>query len=313
MNSGKVFILTEGGKNIGFGHVTRCIALYQALEERGIESELIINSDDTVRDLLKYKNYRLLNWLKQKPKFFKSVKNARIIIIDSYLAGISIYKTLADTANLPIYIDDTKRLTYPRGIVVNGSIYAERLHYPKGEEKTYLLGIKYIPLRKVFWDAPKKVINKNISNILITFGGMKNPVLASGLMRYLKNEFNFKFTTVDNAKRTDAARMRDLMMRSDVCISGGGQTTYELARCGVPAIGVSFADNQLLNLRGWVKEGCLKFAGWHNDKNLFKKIKDALKILDYEKRVEMSLIGQKLVDGKGANRFARKVLSLNGV
>lgn len=30
----KVFILTEGGKDIGFGHITRCLSLYHAFEER---------------------------------------------------------------------------------------------------------------------------------------------------------------------------------------------------------------------------------------------------------------------------------------
>ena len=30
----KGFILTEGSRNIGFGHVTRCLSLYQAFEER---------------------------------------------------------------------------------------------------------------------------------------------------------------------------------------------------------------------------------------------------------------------------------------
>ena len=40
----KVFIITEGSKNIGFGHITRCISLYQAFEERGIIPEFIINN-----------------------------------------------------------------------------------------------------------------------------------------------------------------------------------------------------------------------------------------------------------------------------
>jgi len=40
----KVFIITEGSKNIGFGHITRCISLYQVFEERGILPEFIINN-----------------------------------------------------------------------------------------------------------------------------------------------------------------------------------------------------------------------------------------------------------------------------
>ena len=40
----KVFIITEGGKNIGFGHITRCLSLYQAFEEKGILPKFIINN-----------------------------------------------------------------------------------------------------------------------------------------------------------------------------------------------------------------------------------------------------------------------------
>ena len=31
----KLLILTEGGENIGFGHVSRCLSLCQAFEARG--------------------------------------------------------------------------------------------------------------------------------------------------------------------------------------------------------------------------------------------------------------------------------------
>ena len=49
----KVVIVTEGGKDIGFGHITRCISLYQAFEERGIIPEFIVSGDTTVASLLK--------------------------------------------------------------------------------------------------------------------------------------------------------------------------------------------------------------------------------------------------------------------
>jgi hypothetical protein len=42
-----VLILTEGGKNTGFGHIIRCISIYQAFEECGINPVLIINGDES--------------------------------------------------------------------------------------------------------------------------------------------------------------------------------------------------------------------------------------------------------------------------
>ena len=68
----RTFILTEGGKDIGFGHLTRCISLYQAFEEREVVPEFIVNGDDTVLDLLKGKKYQIFNWLEERNKLFNS-------------------------------------------------------------------------------------------------------------------------------------------------------------------------------------------------------------------------------------------------
>ena len=43
-----VFIITEGGKNIGFGQITRCLSLYQTFKERGIKPKFIINGDSDI-------------------------------------------------------------------------------------------------------------------------------------------------------------------------------------------------------------------------------------------------------------------------
>jgi len=88
----KVFILTEGGKNIGFGHITRCTALYQAFEERGIIPKFIVNGDDSVFDLLADKNYEIFDWIDEKERLLELIQNVDIAIIDSYLADISIYQ-----------------------------------------------------------------------------------------------------------------------------------------------------------------------------------------------------------------------------
>ena len=60
----KVVILTEGGADIGFGHITRCLSLYQAFEEKGIVSEMIINGDGSVLGLLRNSNYQIFDWVK---------------------------------------------------------------------------------------------------------------------------------------------------------------------------------------------------------------------------------------------------------
>ncbi len=42
----KVIVFTEGGRNYGYGHVSRCKALCEAFIETGVTPDLIINGDE---------------------------------------------------------------------------------------------------------------------------------------------------------------------------------------------------------------------------------------------------------------------------
>jgi spore coat polysaccharide biosynthesis predicted glycosyltransferase SpsG len=303
----KVLILTEAGKSIGFGHLTRCIGLYQGFKEKGVDVEIVVNADSSVDFLLKGIKYKKFDWLRKMEDTFKSLKKVDIVIIDSYLADFDFYKEVSEIVKIPVYIDDYKRLDYPRGIVINPSIYGDKLDYPKKEGVRYLLGKKYIILRKKFWNVPKKKINKHIKNVLITFGGTNQQDLAKTIARYLEDKFSFNISIVDPNKNFTAKDMLKLMLEADICISGGGQTTYELARVGVPTIGICFAENQLNNLKYGEKEGYLKFIGWYDDKSLLIKIVNGVKSLNFYKLVHMSRSGRKSVDGKGVLRILKYI------
>lgn len=325
----KVFIITEGSKNMGFGHITRCLSLYQAFEEKGILPEFIINGDNNIEYLLKNVNYQIFNWLDEKNKLFAILKDADIAIIDSYLADISFYNALSDLVKIPVYIDDNKRLGYPNGIVVNGNIHAEKLNYLKRDGLTYLLGTKYTPLRKEFWEVPEKKIKEKIESIMVTFGGDDAKNMTPKIMNLLNKEYptlkkniiiGKAFHNIEKIKKeidkntnliyySDAGKIRDIMLESDIDISAGGQTLHELARIGVPTIGVCVADNQLESIKKWDKIGFLEYAGLYNEDNIITEINKLLKNLESIKiRESKSKIGRKFIDGKGSIRIIKILL-----
>ena len=326
----KVFIITEGSKNTGFGHITRCLSLYQAFEERGILPKFIINGDNNIEYLLKDVKYQIFNWLNERGKLFKTIKDADIAIIDSYLADISVYNTLSELVKLPVYIDDNKRLDYPKGIVLNGNIHAEELNYPKKDGITYLLGTKYTPLRKEFWEVPEKKIKEKIESIMVAFGGDDAKNMTPKILAFLKDKYpnliknviiGRSFQNIDEIKKysdkntnliyyPDAEKMKEIMLESDIAISACGQTLNELASVGVPTIGVCIAENQLENVKGWKKIGFLKYCGlWKNDRLLKNIIDSKDNIEDKIQRKKMFEIGKDLLDGRGAKRLIRKFSS----
>lgn len=325
----KVFIITEGIKNTGFGHITRCLSLYQAFEERGIKPKFIINGDNDIECLLKDVNYQIFNWLDEGNKLFETVKDTDIAIIDSYLADISVYDTLSELVKLSVYIDDNERLNYPKGIVVNGSIYAEELNYPRKDGVIYLLGTKYTPLRKEFWEVPEKKIKEKIESIMITFGGDDAKNMTPKILAFLNDEYpnsiknviiGRAFQNVDEIKKytdkntnliyyPDAEKMKRIMLESDIAISACGQTLNELASIRVPTIGVCIVENQLGNVKGWKKIGFLEYAGWHNKNNILEKIKNLMEYLEAaEIRKKKIKITKKSIDGKGSLKIIDRII-----
>ena len=321
--------MTEGGLKIGFGHITRCISLCQAFKEQNILPQFVVNGDNIMRELLK-ENSLIFDWLKEKERLLKIVSDSEIVIIDSYLADISLYEQISCLTKVPVYIDDIKRLDYPRGIVVNGGIFAEELSYNEINGALFLLGTRYSLLRKPFWNIKGKKINKEIKSVVVTFGGCDDNNMTPNVLKFLNEEYphfiknvvigrgfrnikeiqEFKDKNVNLVYYPDAEEMKGLMLESDIAISAGGYTLYELARTGVPTVGVCMCGNQVKNLKGWHEKGFVEYAGWYEDEDLLSKVYAAFKLLScYDIRAERSQIGTEFVDGKGAERVLSALLN----
>jgi UDP-2,4-diacetamido-2,4,6-trideoxy-beta-L-altropyranose hydrolase len=326
----RVLIITEGGREKGYGHITRCASLYEAFEERGFHPEFVINGDESVKELLVDKRYSILHWAEKQNEAFRLMDNVDVAVIDSYLESYDFYKRVSDIVGLAVYIDDFKRLDYPRGMVVNGTIFAEEIDDPKCEDITYLLGNDYILLRQAFWHVPEKEIKENVEVILITLGGNDMRDMAPRILRLLIDGYpkiekkiiigrgakNIEKIEKVKDKNThliysaEAGEMRKTMLACDAAISAGGQTLNELARVGVPTIALAVADNQKNNIRGWQRAGFIEYVGWWNDRECLDKIEKALTSLAPKSvRQRMAGIGRARVDGCGPRRVVQRILA----
>ena len=325
----KVVIITEGGSKIGFGHIARCQALFQALKKRRINAEMIVDGDKSVKNILENCSYRIIKWQKNNEAFFKIVRNSDISIIDSYLANFRLYKIISSLSNISVYFDDFYRLDYPKGIVVNGCPSANRLKY-RTNGSMFLMGNKYLSLRSDFWNVPKKIVSKNVNNVMISFGGDDIRNMIPRILKILTKEHaNLKkiviigraFKNLNSIKAVadrntklvyypGSKKMRKIMLKASVAISAGGQTLYELARIGVPTIGVCVGVDQNFNLKALEKKGIIEYAGSCREKKVFLNILLCLKRLNtLESRLRISCKAKKLIDGKGAIRIADIIIS----
>jgi len=323
MGDFKVLILTEGGPNIGFGHLTRCNSIAEALVRRGASVLMVIHSDKLTVEHFCSHPFVILNWVDEPDLIWPLITDQNLVIIDSYLASRSFYQRVSERVPMAAYLDDDNRMAYPKGVVINGSLAPEQLGYLNSSNLNYLVGWKYILLRHEFWPPSSFTINNEIRNVMLTLGGDDFRDLTPRLLQAINRRYptihkrvvithlfkNFNgIQSLGDAftewvVEPDAGRMRLLMENCDLAISAGGQTLYELARIGLPTLVVRIADNQLSNIEGFVQKGAVGFVGAWDDPGLLHGLEQKLSLFEnVEMRTQASRISQSCVDGEGVFR-----------
>jgi len=327
----EVVFFTEGGKEAGLGHISRCVALFDALSGQGIASQMVVDGDDSVAYVLGERPFTVSGWNRDSDAAASMACGAGMAVVDSYRAPLGVYAALSHAVGLPVYFDDDLRLDYPPGVVVNGSIQAPGMGYPAKEGVTYLLGPRFIPLRSAFRDVLPRKTRDGIGTIMITFGGddvrdLTPVVLGVLVKRYpevrkkvivgkgFRNEERIRACADAETALViapDDRAMAEAMLDSDICVTAAGQTLYELARTGTPVVVVGVAENQAFNISGWIDGGLIRFAGWWHEPGLGGKIAEYIDALrDPQARSAMSAAGQATVDGRGSERLAETLCGM---
>ncbi|MCB9362107.1 hypothetical protein H6504_01605 [Candidatus Woesearchaeota archaeon] len=298
----KVAFLTEGGTSYGGGHLVRCHALSEAFVERGIECTIYVQGDSTLVADVERKDWR------EDTQFLSTIGAAYdIVVMDSYHATAAMYALVKMQGTRLVVFDDLHRLDYGADYIINASPAA------RYDEKGFY-GPSYATLRKEFWDVPQKEISE-MQRILVTIGNIDPDGRLKEIMSQLPAvktdvvvgpDFPFvpKGEHISVHTKLSAGEMRKLMADADICVSACGQTLYELARCGVPTIGVGLFDNQKDLVKGFLEAGFITFAGWYTDFT----VADAVREMTPAKRRKASQIGQHLVDGQGCRRIVDGLL-----
>lgn len=275
----RCLIFTEAGENYGFGHLTRCIALYDELNFRGVDTKLIVKGDSSVGKAAKSRNLILDDWYSNWESYLENMK-AEIVysIIDSYHAGFSVYKNISEKSVQAIYIDDMNRMKYPAGIIVNPCLKGID-GYQIGEDQKLLSGSNYIILRQAFTKPITQRTPRNeIKKILVSLGGSDIRNLTPLVMKCLIEtvDSNVEISIIigsgfQNIKEIESCaedadqrislcydlldwEMRELMIHCDLAITAAGQTVNELIATQTPFICIKIIDNQEENIRGLMEK-----------------------------------------------------------
>jgi UDP-2,4-diacetamido-2,4,6-trideoxy-beta-L-altropyranose hydrolase len=321
-----VYILTEGGNKKGFGHITRCLSLIQAFNKKNIFPTFYIDGDNKIESFVSYRKTIFSNWIHDEEKILSLITSSDIVIIDSYHASQKFYDKISQKAKAGVYFDDYERISYPKGIVIRAGILSET-HISKPKSQTlFLEGHEYIPLRQEFSLVPKKKIRVEIQTILLTFGGADKTNMTATTLHSIQEKYKVhvivgigynkkeELVQLKNNKTKlyfspSAEEIKKLMLNSDIAISAGGQTLFELIRVGIPIIAIATADNQVNNIASLISANIIAYAGTYNDSSLKNALETKIAYFKSHKtRQKHSDLGRKYIDGLGSKRIVEEIL-----
>ena len=323
--SANIAIRVDGNSEIGFGHLMRMKALAREFSKLG--AEVIFLS----RDPENIEGYRVLQLDRQtgdeEDLLVEEMlidMQAGMLIIDSYEYTQERLDRVGKLPLLSVYVDDLNRHPFNTDFVVNGNLYAPSLPY-QGRAR-FLLGTEYLLMREEFVGVPLRLPNPDVEHILITFGAADMENITLEILHMLKNYKQLQdlhwHVVIGPAFRNGAKievvaeaysnvtlhynpNIKKLMDFCDISISAAGSTTYELAACGVPALLIVIADNQVRLAQEAERQGIAINMGWYHEleaARLYSALDNL--ILNYELRAQMAMHGQKLIDGRGTQRVA---------
>jgi len=189
----KVCVLTEGGRGRGLGHVARCRAIADAVEEAGGYVRFVVEGDDSIAAVLGVLQWEVREWIRAPGRLMGLIGHDEIVLVDSLSVTQEGCDTIEGAFARTAFIDDYRRHHYRHSLVIDWTIgierdpaYASRRKCPGVE---YLLGVEYAALRKEFWDVPEKPIAAQIGTLLLTFGGSDIRNLTPAVLRAVSERY----------------------------------------------------------------------------------------------------------------------------
>lgn len=334
----------DGNKQIGVGHIMRCLSVADALRKIGKESIFLLAGND-MKSLIETRGYQAIilgtdyTAMDQETEVLADnleELKTELIIIDSYYVTAGYLEFLRNYA-LTVYFDDLTLFPYPVDYLINYNIYANQLLYEElyrnQKKPKFFLTPLYTPLREQFVNIPSCRRDDVCKEILFSAGGADPAHVTKQFLDYLKgNEkvLDRKYHIVLGSVNPDkeeilqfgkelacveiheaVADMKSLICQCDMAISASGTTLYELCACGIPTVTYILADNQIMVSNTFDRLGYMVSVGdVRKSENLGEEIYLAMNRLAYDtkKRITMSKRMRELVDGKGAERLARMLV-----
>lgn len=288
----RLLIRADATPGMGTGHVMRCLALAQWALQSGVEVTLMGRirvpwvAERLARERVPFIPLDGDVPAEEAPQTIlnhvRTVQGADWVMLDGYHFGLSSQKVLRHTGYKLLVIDDYAHLPeYSCDALLNQNLGAEMLAYA-GDIGSFLLGPRYALLRSEFLEARQRALGRVLPptprSLLLTLGGGNSaehlrriancfmlPELAGRTLKVVRGSMDvadihdsLQGCPADIEVLQLVDDMPSLLLDTDLCVTAGGSTCWELCCLGVPFLTVIVAENQAAMVASLVEEGLSK-------------------------------------------------------
>lgn len=319
----KICFKTKGGHKEGMGDVTSSIALAEEFRSKSNNILFIINNNQNVINLISQKGfkYNIYKNLEQIEEYLNE-DSIDIAILNQLNTMEEEALLFRKKSQIMVTIDDTGKSAGFADLSVNAL-------YPI---ENSISDFRFIALPSTFQKKHhiQRKTNKRIENLLVTQGGSDTygftPKIVKSLFSIPKDISvniilgpNFSHNSELAEVRQKAPRefniirgktdLSDFMLDSDLAVSAGGISLFELACLGVPTLVVCGERFEVKTAKRLEREGfglCLGFGEEIEEKEICNAVNRIM--WNFKLRSVMNLNGKNLIDGKGIKRIKEEIL-----
>lgn len=271
----KILIRVEANKDVGLGHIYRCLLLANYLIDHDIKFIISKNSEIGIQKL-QDSNFPFQTFANENEVFEIIDEFKCSLLINDILDTKFTYIKKCKEKNIKIInFEDLGSGATLANAVIN-DLYAK-----KHDKPNHYWGSSYYSIRNDFLLADKYSFKSKIKNVLILFGGTDPSNLTEKLLKivnktiyssinftcivglgysnYNKIKEEFKNHTNINIVR-DVKDMARFMSNADLAFSSQGRTMYELAFIGVPTILLAQNKRELQHEFGYLNNGFINLG-----------------------------------------------------
>lgn len=313
LNLKNIAINVVGNEKTGLGHIYRQLTLASYFDSRPLF--FVKKGNNLALNKIRLNNYPAKEYRSEKElmKLLRQSKSS-IIINDVLNTREGFIKNLKKTGLKIINFEDIGEGADLADLVFNA------LYEFTGKRHNTFYGYKYTCLREDVINSPKKRVEKEVKNILITCGGTdQNNFTIKYLESLQRLKFNKKVTIIIGVGYAHLAKLRSFLKKSklraelkrdvfslakyihsaDLVLTSNGRTVYEICCIGTPCIALCQNELEMRHSFGIISGALLNFGlGTSVSSNkLDKELGNIIKNYSLRKRLNKKMIVYKLEDG----------------